>query len=150
MNTQHILYYLTSKVFAAVLNLLAVAVFARLSGPSGYGEYLVAFAWAYNVYGFSIQWLRFSFFARYRTEDASDQIATFAYSLLVLAAIIAALGALIGITHLAAFRTVASVIALVVSLAVYFFATRRNLLAGVLSSAATMYLLLLLAAKTAS
>lgn len=119
MNHHHILYYLSSKVLAAVLNLFAVAVFARLSGPAGYGEYLVAFAWAYIVYGFSIQWLRFSFFARYRSDNASGQIATFAYSLLALAGAIALLGALTWALGLAPFHTIAAVVALVIALATY-------------------------------
>ena len=119
MNDHHILYYLSSKVFAAVLNLVAVAVFARLSGPAGYGEYLVAFAWAYIVYGFSIQWLRFSFFARYRSDTASDQIATFAYSLLALAGTIGLMGGLIWALGLVGLHTMAAVVALVIALAIY-------------------------------
>ena len=42
---------------AAALNLTSVALFTRLAGPAGYGEYLIAFSWAYVVYGWSTQWL---------------------------------------------------------------------------------------------
>jgi O-antigen/teichoic acid export membrane protein len=147
MNAQHIVYYLSSKVFAAVLNLLAVAVFARLSGPSGYGEYLVAFAWAYIVYGFSIQWLRFSFFARYRDEDASTQVATFTRSLVGLIGIIIGLGLLLCLTGLVAVHTVAAVVCLVIGLSVYDSAHeigRTRLRAGAVASVVILRAVLVL------
>ena len=147
MNAQHVAYYLSSKVFAAIVNLLAVAVFARLSGPSGYGEYLVSFAWAYVVYGFSIQWLRFSFFARYRDIDASAQIATFTTSLGTLIALIAALGAGLFMTGLVPGQMIASVVCLVIALAIYDCAHevgRTRLRAGAVASAVILRAVLML------
>ncbi len=119
MIERHVVYYLGSKVIAATLNLAAVAIFARLAGPAGYGEYLVAFAWAYIVYGFSVQWVRFAFFAAYRVEDGPAQITTYVHAIMaallsvgVAALVTWALGWLPG-------HTVAAVSSLVFALAIY-------------------------------
>lgn len=119
MIERHVVYYMGSKVFAAALNLASVAIFARLAGPAGYGEYLIAFAWAYIVYGFSIQWVRFAFFAGYNAEQASDQIATFSCAVWGALAIVAAAGVVTGVTGLMPASTLVSVIALVVALSLY-------------------------------
>lgn len=73
----HAFLYVGSRIIAAALNFAAVAIFARLAGPAHYGEYLLTFAWAYIVYGFSVQWLRYAFFAAYERSLADQQIATF-------------------------------------------------------------------------
>lgn len=49
--------YLVSRIASAVLNLIGVAVFTRLSSRDVYGEYLIGFAYGFIVYGLVIQWL---------------------------------------------------------------------------------------------
>ncbi len=73
---KHISYYLGSKIIAAVLNLLTMALFVRMAGSETFGGYLVQFAWATIVYGLTLQWLRFSFFAGFREESGDTHIAT--------------------------------------------------------------------------
>ena len=77
MIKQHVVYYLGSKLTAAVLNLLAMALFVRMAGPEAYGAYIVKFAWAAIAYGFTLQWLRFAFFASYRDDDVAALVGTY-------------------------------------------------------------------------
>lgn len=116
---KHLVFYLGSKVTAAGLNLAAVAVFARLAGPAIYGEYLVAFAWAYVVYGCAAQWLRFAFFAGYRGDTASEQISAYLKSLAVILALISLVALGVGWLGILSSRELVSVMALVVSIAIY-------------------------------
>lgn len=115
----HVFIYISSRVFAAALNLASVALFARLAGPSSYGEYLIIFAWAYIIYGFSVQWLRFAFFASYQEAAADRQIATFTQTAghIVLAVVAAAL--VYGVLGSLSWELLLGVIALVVGLTVY-------------------------------
>ncbi len=119
MIERHVVYYLGSKVFAAALNLAAVAIFARIAGPAGYGEYLVAFAWAYIVYGFSIQWIRFAFFAGYNAEQASEQIATFSIAVWGALAIICAAALVTWLLGLLPASMLIAVVSLVIALSLY-------------------------------
>ena len=82
MINRHIGYYLGSKLVAAVLALAAMALFVRVGGAETYGAYVVMLAWAYVIYGISVQWMRFSFFACYRDETGADLIATWLRALL--------------------------------------------------------------------
>ena len=90
MINRHIGYYLGSKLAAAVLSLATMALFVRLGGTETFGAYLVMFAWTYVVYGLSVQWLRFAFFARYREETSSDLVVTYLKSLAASYAILVA------------------------------------------------------------
>lgn len=83
MINRHIGYYLGSKLAAAVLSLATMAMFVRLGGTQTFGAYLVMFAWTYVVYGVTVQWMRFAFFARYREETSSDLVTTYLKSLLL-------------------------------------------------------------------
>lgn len=74
---KHVGYYFGSKLFAAILNLVSMALFVRLAGHEIYGGYIVAMAWAAIAYSLSLQWLRFAFFASYRDETSGAQIATY-------------------------------------------------------------------------
>jgi O-antigen/teichoic acid export membrane protein len=74
---KHVGYYFGSKLIAAVLNLLSMALFVRLAGQEIYGGYIVAMAWAAIAYSVTLQWLRFAFFASYREEIGPQQIASF-------------------------------------------------------------------------
>lgn len=74
---KHVGYYFASKLFAAILNLVSMALFVRLAGHEIYGGYIVAMAWAAIAYSLSLQWLRFAFFASYRDETSGAQIATY-------------------------------------------------------------------------
>ena len=74
---KHVGYYFGSKLFAAVLNLLSMALFVRLAGQDVYGGYIVAMAWAAIAYSMSLQWMRFAFFASYRENMSAAQISTY-------------------------------------------------------------------------
>jgi O-antigen/teichoic acid export membrane protein len=74
---KHVSYYFGSKLIAAVLNLLSMALFVRMAGHEVYGGYIVAMAWAAIAYSVSLQWLRFAFFATYREETSDIQIANY-------------------------------------------------------------------------
>lgn len=51
MSDRHASLYLVSRLAAAVLNLVSVAVFTRLATPEVYGGYLVGFATSFVVFG---------------------------------------------------------------------------------------------------
>ena len=74
---KHVGYYFGSKLVAAILNLLSMALFVRLAGHEVYGGYIVAMAWAAIVYSLTLQWMRFAFFASYRDETGDIQIANY-------------------------------------------------------------------------
>ena len=147
MIERHVVFYVGSKVVAAALNLTAVALFTRLAGPAGYGDYLVAFAWAYVVYGWTAQWLPLSFFAHYTPDDENHLVATL-YRLM--AAILLCLGLAMALACLAGFlewKLGVKVVALVVALAVYDSAIqigRAKLSAGRVSLAILLRALLVL------
>ncbi len=77
MLRQHFALYLGSRGVAAALNLVSVAVFARLAGPEIYGHYLLVAAYALIVFGFSAQWACAAFFATYSEHQAESHIASF-------------------------------------------------------------------------
>ena len=148
MIERHVVFYIGSKVVAAVLNLASVALFTRLAGAAGYGEYLIAFAWAYIVYGWSVQWLPLSFFANFHHEDNERQVATLwqmmaaMLALVWLAVALASLGGWIG------WELGVKVTVLVVALAAYDGATligRAKLNAGRVSLSFVLRGLLVLA-----
>ena len=77
MINNQIAYYLGSKIFAAILNLVTMAVFVRMGGKETYGLYILQLAWAYMLYSVTMQWLRFSFFACFKEDNEADLIATY-------------------------------------------------------------------------
>lgn len=115
----HAFLYVGSRIVAAALNFAAVAIFARLAGPAHYGEYLLTFAWAYIVYGFSVQWLRYAFFAAYESSMADQQIATFVKTgggFLLVALVFSALAGAFG---LLTWPSIVAVMALVIGLTAF-------------------------------
>ncbi len=74
---RHLTLYLIARAFAALGNLVAVAVFTRLAGPEVYGHYVVMFAAALVISGFSVQWIRYAFFNHYRSDEDRDFFASF-------------------------------------------------------------------------
>ena len=153
MINQHVAYYLGSKIIAAVLNLGTMALFVRMGGAETYGGYVVALAWAYIVYSFSLQWLRFSFFACYREETGPALIATYLRMQAIGLTLIAALALAAVALRLAEPAGALGVVALTTGIAVYdalheMGRTRlqaRAVAAGVVARAALMLVLGLLA-----
>ncbi len=99
MILRHTVIYIGSRIFAAALNLLSVALFARLAGPETFGQYLLYLASAYIVYGFAIQWLRMSFFAVYKANHSLPIVGTFIWTMAFfvgLVVLIAGVVALVG------------------------------------------------------
>src|SRR5271154_1820777 len=95
LNTSGLLY-LSARAVSAAGNLLAVAVFSRLAGPSEYGHYVLIFAWSLIVYGFGAQWIRYAFFGVYQSkrygEYAGSLVALLAAGLTIVAVVLSALG----------------------------------------------------------
>lgn len=77
-----VLVYLLCRVAAAIFNIVAVALFTRLSDAHLYGEYLIGFSICFIVYSLTVQWAVFAHFGTY-TQEAADR---FAGSLLVISA----------------------------------------------------------------
>jgi hypothetical protein len=69
MINHHVVYYMGSKLIAALLNLGTMVVSVRLGGAETYGAYVVMLAWGYILYSFTLQWLRFAFFATRATTQ---------------------------------------------------------------------------------
>lgn len=78
-----VLVYLLCRVAAAIFNIVAVALFTRLSDAHLYGEYLIGFSICFIVYSLTVQWAVFAHFGTY-THEAADR---FAGSLLVISAV---------------------------------------------------------------
>jgi len=95
MILRHAAIYIGSRVFAAALNLLSVALFARLAGPEVFGAYLLYLASSYIIYGFAIQWLRMSFFAVYTTDNSLSIVGTFIRTVCLVVCLLAVIAALI-------------------------------------------------------
>lgn len=74
---RHLALYFAARGFAAFGNLVAIAVFTRLAGPEIYGHYVVMFAAATVISGFSVQWIRYGFFNHYRSDEDRDFFASF-------------------------------------------------------------------------
>lgn len=77
-----VLIYLLCRVAAAIFNIVAVALFTRLSDAHLYGEYLIGFSICFIIYSLTVQWAVFAHFGTY-TSEASDR---FAGSLIVISA----------------------------------------------------------------
>lgn len=71
MSDRHASLYLVSRLAAAVLNLVSVAVFTRLATPDVYGGYLVGFATSFVAFGTAFQWLLHAHFGVYVPERAA-------------------------------------------------------------------------------
>lgn len=120
--TRHVVNFVGSRVAAAVLNLASVAVFTRLLTPEAFGHYLVAQAAAFVVYGFTMQWLCFAYFANFAQsgpEGQSAQIATMAKTLAGLVTAFLLLVSLVALTGLVPAGLLFVVAAMVVGLALY-------------------------------
>lgn len=83
MINNQIAYYLGSKILAAILNLVTMALFVRIGGKETYGLYIIQLAWAYMLYSITIQWLRFSFFACFKKEISANLVATYLRALMI-------------------------------------------------------------------
>ncbi|HEX4411834.1 MAG TPA: polysaccharide biosynthesis protein [Xanthobacteraceae bacterium] len=77
LNTSGLLY-LSARAGSAAGNLLAVAIFSRLAGPTEYGHYVLIFAWSLIVYGFGAQWIRFAFFGVYQSDRYGEYVGSLA------------------------------------------------------------------------
>lgn len=119
MMQRHALLYLGSRLAAACMNLAALAAFARLAGPAGYGAYLIVLAWAYVVHGFAAQWLRMAYFAQSAGHDARQLLATYVRILALLLAALALVALLAAATRLASPAMIAAVVTLSTALAIY-------------------------------
>ncbi|RWX81118.1 hypothetical protein EPK99_01945 [Neorhizobium lilium] len=87
--------YLISRMASAVLNLVAIAVFTRLSSQEVYGQYLIGFAYGFIVYSLAIQWLLSAHFGQ-QSRHHAERIAT---TVVMLAIISVSIGViLIGLT----------------------------------------------------
>ena len=71
MSDRHASLYLVSRLAAAILNLVSVAVFTRLATPQVYGSYLVGFATSFVIFGTAFQWLLHAHFGVYTSERAA-------------------------------------------------------------------------------
>lgn len=78
MKIPSVVLYFGSRAVAAAGNLTSVAVFTHFIGPDEYGAYILVFAWAIIVYGFTTQWMRFAYFGVYRDAQAAPLIAAYA------------------------------------------------------------------------
>ncbi len=119
MINQHVVYYLGSKLIAALLNLGTMVVSVRLGGAETYGAYVVALAWGYIVYSFTLQWLRFAFFATYDDKHSSEFIGTYLRLLVGGIGILAVLALGAVAAGFIGFDRKISVVALVAGLAIY-------------------------------
>ena len=153
MVDRHIAYYLGSKIAAAIINVLTLAIFVRLGGAETYGAYMIALALAYLTYGLTLQWLRFSFFASYKETASASWVTAY---LLVLAAGLAVLAILALIAVLAGISPAAetaAVVLLVVALASYdalHEIARTRLEAGVVAAGVMVRALLMLVLGSAA
>lgn len=73
----HLVRYFTARGLAAALNVGSVVVFTRLAGAETYGGYLLMFAAAAIVNGFAVQWVHYSFFNVYSSDDDRGLLASF-------------------------------------------------------------------------
>ncbi|WP_284392318.1 lipopolysaccharide biosynthesis protein [Devosia yakushimensis] len=71
MSERHASLYLASRLAAAVLNLVSVAVFTRLAEPAVFGDYLIGFAAAFIVFGGLFQWLMHAHFGVFEAGRAA-------------------------------------------------------------------------------
>ncbi|MBT9372239.1 hypothetical protein [Rhizobium sp. CSW-27] len=90
--------YLACRAVAAIVNVLSVALFTRLSSPDLYGQYLIGFSICFIVYSLTVQWAVYAHFGTFR-QEAADR---FALSLVVISALALApallsIGALAGL-----------------------------------------------------
>lgn len=77
--------FLSVRALSAAINVISIAIFTRLAGPLDYGAYLIIFAWATIVFGFTTQWMKFSYFGVYRDGPSSDEFLISFSTLLLLA-----------------------------------------------------------------
>src|SRR5688572_30318615 len=119
MINRHIAYYLSSKLIAAIINVGTLAVFLRIGGTDTYGAYVVVLAWAYLIYGFTLQWLRFSFFACYQKDTERALVTTYLGTLLAALSGIASISWLLVTAGVVSSIAGAAVTLLVIGLAMY-------------------------------
>ena len=119
MINNQIAYYLGSKILAAILNLLTMAVFVRMGGKETYGLYVIQLAWVYMLYSVTMQWLRFSFFACFRQNIREDMIKTYLYTLLIACFIVVSGAMIVILTGYITFKFAVGIIVLVLGLACY-------------------------------
>lgn len=92
---KNLLVFLGSRIGAASLNLLSVAIFTRLGGVDIYGSYLLVFAWAFVLHGVASNWINEAFFARYQEGSVDRYLSTaFGLKMLSLVLLVAPLGLL--------------------------------------------------------
>ncbi|HYM36293.1 MAG TPA: lipopolysaccharide biosynthesis protein [Steroidobacteraceae bacterium] len=77
LNSSIVLYF-GSRTLSAAGNLLSVVIFTRLVDPVEYGHYLLIYAWATIVFGFSTQWIGYAYFGVYETKRIDEYVNSFA------------------------------------------------------------------------
>src|SRR3984885_887993 len=118
LNTSGLLY-LSARALAAAGNLLAVAIFSRMAGPTEYGHYVLIFAWSLIVYGFGAQWMRFAYFGVYHHARLGEYVASLARLLGVGIAMVALVLAALGVFGFFEPSFLIAVFALVCGITVY-------------------------------
>jgi len=118
LNTSGLLY-LSARAVSAAGNLLAVAIFSRMAGPSEYGHYVLIFAWSLIVYGFGAQWMRFAYFGVYHQRRIGEYVVSLAGLLGCGVAIVALVLAVLGGLGLFEPGYLIAVFALVCGMVVY-------------------------------
>jgi len=66
--------YLASRATSAIINLVSVSIFTRMTSPEVYGQYIVGFSICMMVYSLGVQWIVFAHFGRYDPKEA-DRLA---------------------------------------------------------------------------
>lgn len=66
--------YLASRATSAIINLLSVSIFTRMTSAEVYGQYIVGFSICMMVYSLGVQWIVFAHFGRYDPKEA-DRLA---------------------------------------------------------------------------
>jgi O-antigen/teichoic acid export membrane protein len=118
LNTSGLLY-LSARVVSAAGNLLAVAIFSRLAGPTEYGHYVLIFAWSLIVYGFGAQWMRFAFFGVYQSDRYGEYVGSLATLMAGGLSVVAICLAALGISGLFSPSFLLAVFALVCGMTLY-------------------------------
>ena len=119
MIRRYLALYFVARGAAAVGNLAAVAAFTRLAGPEVYGHYVVMFAAALVVGGFSAQWIRYAFFNNYRSDQDRDFFASFVALILVSMLVTAAVASIAFALNGAGFAFSAGVLLIGLSVALF-------------------------------
>ncbi|KAB1088174.1 lipopolysaccharide biosynthesis protein [Neorhizobium galegae] len=74
MSDRHASVYLASRATSAIINLVSVSIFTRMTSADVYGQYIIGFSICMMVYSLGVQWIVFAHFGRYDPREA-DRLA---------------------------------------------------------------------------